>query len=621
MDVTILHLSDLHITVKNNTYSEVLKNLINDVKAQCKSLKYIILVITGDIINQAIYSDENIKVVLSFFQDLKNVIGDKVINVEITPGNHDKEIDDLNRNLIENNLSIKEPTYLDSKMWQYYLVSLHKYIDLCNKIRFIFNKNSKTIKNSYYVETIDFEKFQLNFINLDTSWSALGGKNDERKLRLDIHQLEELKQQHQEAINKTSKITYTFMTAHHPLHWMAEIDETYITPWLLNSEYFNIDFYLCGHTHDRQIKSFFDTFKSYHVFVTGIGWDEKTAQDKKDQHRYSIYNLSFSNNCCEVIIRKTQANGEFDYDNDVLISKNEKESKKIHLPIKPFDNRPAIKIPIYRDNRLDYDYLFVNESIMKKIQKTFHVFYDVINHMEQFKYWQINEFFRQFQLAKQSKTTKIKREIYDSYFYQHEDVDEVAALFSKIKNEDLIFSNFISYLREFCGTVVNRLKDEFDEITCIRLHFRKYYYVSESDDELYIAFCQATSETSTPPSIRDIEYESIVKIAFENNKSFVFLHIPEYNPLDMNHSQYGNFLTMAPQSYVNIYSHKVNGKQIERPYLSASLSISTTPCESNLLDIFNYLHIGSFIFNHIEDYIRLFKINLTHFVQDGGRKK
>lgn len=617
MDISILHLSDLHIVNKNGTYSEVLEHLVTDIKMQCSFLNHIILVITGDIINKADYSKENKEITINFFKELQNAIGRKIVGVEIAPGNHDKEQSIINKSLVEEKRTSNVVANIDLKDWEYFLVPYKQYISLVNDIRNIFIKNSEKIVNSYYVESICEQNLKIIFINMDTSWSSYGGSNDKRNLCIDERQLNELKELYQkEKRDVISKYTryITIMTAHHPLNWLKEIDESFVSPWLLDSEYFNIDFYLCGHTHDRQIKSFFDTYRSYVTLVTGIGWDEKTPKEEKDRHRYSIYNIDLQNNSCEIIIRKTQSDGKFDNDNDVLLSKEEKKDKRIYLPLDTLKTKPKIRIPIYMDEQIKNEYLFVDKHILEMIKRLSDILYEVSNHMAQFQSMHIKDFFIKYELLKPSKGTVAKQEIYDDYFYKGMESQKVNELFNQMKNPAIIYRNFISFLRELCGTLVNELKEGFENIEYIRLHFRKYCKLDEKN--YYIAFCQAISEKVTPPEIRDILYDSsMIKLAFEENTSFVYNHNKIHNPLSMENTKYDNFITMAPKNIKNIYTITNNRKEISLPYLSASLSISCKN-KSNILDILNYLDIGNFIFKLVFGYVTLFKINMEEFIKD-----
>ena len=107
----------------------------------------------------------------------------------------------------------------------------------------------------------------------------------------------------------------------------------------------------------------------------------------------------------------------------------------------------------------------------------------------------------------------------------------------------------------------------------------------------------------------------MIKLAFDNNCSFVYSHNKEYNPLSKLNEKYDNFITMAPNSAINTYRYKREGKEYLRPYLAAALSIKCN-IDSNLLDILNYLNIQTFIFGLIYDYVDLFKIKMEDFIKE-----
>ncbi len=72
-DISILHLSDLHIDGKKNTYSRLLSNLIKDISIQIKHLadQSLVVVVTGDIFNQGPKKADNSKAydnAILFFQ-------------------------------------------------------------------------------------------------------------------------------------------------------------------------------------------------------------------------------------------------------------------------------------------------------------------------------------------------------------------------------------------------------------------------------------------------------------------------------------------------------------------------------------------------------------------------
>lgn len=75
---SILHLSDLHIKKgRNNKYSPVFRKLINDVVSETKNIDALILIVTGDIIDKADFSETSDVAVL-FFSDLITGLNKKI---------------------------------------------------------------------------------------------------------------------------------------------------------------------------------------------------------------------------------------------------------------------------------------------------------------------------------------------------------------------------------------------------------------------------------------------------------------------------------------------------------------------------------------------------------------
>lgn len=87
-DFTILHLSDLHMEQvrKKNVLME---NLLKDIADEMEYSNDILIVVTGDIVNKANYAGKD--EILFFFSKLKEILKDKVRNIYIVPGNHDKK--------------------------------------------------------------------------------------------------------------------------------------------------------------------------------------------------------------------------------------------------------------------------------------------------------------------------------------------------------------------------------------------------------------------------------------------------------------------------------------------------------------------------------------------------
>lgn len=87
-DVTILHLSDLHIQkMDGDRLPELFDKLLADINKFKENWQYVVVVVTGDIVDRRKYDARNI--VLSFFKRLKYLLGDKCSWIHIVPGNHD----------------------------------------------------------------------------------------------------------------------------------------------------------------------------------------------------------------------------------------------------------------------------------------------------------------------------------------------------------------------------------------------------------------------------------------------------------------------------------------------------------------------------------------------------
>lgn len=87
-DLTILHLSDLHIDGQA-AYPEILKNLLVHIKEEIAPTreKTLVVAVTGDIIDKG--NKAAIDNAKKFFEDLKKTLGNKVAGIVLVPGNHD----------------------------------------------------------------------------------------------------------------------------------------------------------------------------------------------------------------------------------------------------------------------------------------------------------------------------------------------------------------------------------------------------------------------------------------------------------------------------------------------------------------------------------------------------
>lgn len=81
------------------------------------------------------------------------------------------------------------------------------------------------------------------------------------------------------------------------------------------------------------------------TLVTGIGWNHhlegEKDNDKKDEHRYSIYVIDAQKNSCDIIMRRSQKSGKFISDYSVYVNDG-KNVEKLCYPLKMVTSRLSI---------------------------------------------------------------------------------------------------------------------------------------------------------------------------------------------------------------------------------------------------------------------------------------
>lgn len=152
-DVTILHLSDLHIQkMEGNRLPELFDKLLDDINKFKENWQYVVVVVTGDIVYQKKYDARNM--VFSFFKRLKHLLGDKCSWIHIVPGNHDcrnwiedKKCCDIYKSW-QNDVA-KRKNKLDQDYFEEYENVFYEvteeYIALINRIYDIFGRMNRWI--------------------------------------------------------------------------------------------------------------------------------------------------------------------------------------------------------------------------------------------------------------------------------------------------------------------------------------------------------------------------------------------------------------------------------------------------------------------------------------------
>lgn len=312
-DLYILHLSDLHIN--NGLILHAHQSLIDDVRKELGKVKRLVVVVSGDIVEQCDYSQKNVDSVCDFFRRLKASfpLDCELLSVEVVPGNHEVE------------LPVKSNEFNEGE----YRARYGKYEKLRAGVLDAFGLQDYANHNC--VTQIPYHDRTVCFVRVDTSWTK-----NEREIEADIKKdleknptlklgqadLELAKQKILESnkicVNAQTRqvsssfrkaestceiggkpIACTIAVSHFPITWLLSTPYEKIRDFLFNHGLSDVNIWLCGHAHQAQLYFNNDDAKSTLMLMTGVG----RGTFSKALHRYSIYRLNLERNTIDVKIR------------------------------------------------------------------------------------------------------------------------------------------------------------------------------------------------------------------------------------------------------------------------------------------------------------------------------
>jgi len=354
--LSVLHLSDLHIS--GTVLSDKYVSLIDDIAATHANVKNIVIVVTGDIANHGqirISKDA----ILQFFQRLKIALGDRVVDIEVVPGNHD-----INRDYLFSNVPYED--------------ALKDFLELANSIVAIFGFK-RSMRKAYGVNVVDCGGRSICFMRTDTSWffegrqfaSSMREKFAKEMLEKDViehkiglihdsknarikeyifNQIAELVDQvniiKAKARDKKSPVEIVVALAHHPLSWLMKSSRENYVDFLGSYSAPEVDVWMCGHAHNVKIHFDNDDNQSMLVLMSGVGSEEK----RRSIRRYSMYHLSVTRNVCSVQVRAAKHKGEFRHDDGLFQTETSHETGHYCYPLKALSPGSIIKLNTYGDN-------------------------------------------------------------------------------------------------------------------------------------------------------------------------------------------------------------------------------------------------------------------------------
>lgn len=635
-DFYILHLSDLHIkntgTKKglSSTYSIALKKLITDIVEQTKEKENIIIVISGDIIDQGDY-DAHKDAAIKFFKKLKEGLNDKVHSLVIVPGNHDKTRTTVNslisKSHIEVDLKLDNNPYCEEE-WQVYKDAYSGYFELLKEIHDIFELDLE-IENSFYTKLVNINNVNICFVCIDSSWCS-HSSNDNRKLRIGDYQFKKINNEYKSIKSELeeidSDIDLTIAVSHFPLNWLNVNEEQLCNDYFLSEEFLNVDILMCGHVHDFSVVNYFNHNHSLLTLVTGIGWGiDNPTEEKNQNHRYSLYTLNLFYNSCDIVMRKTKGDGNFDYDYSVYAGENEIRDNKLRYPLKVKESNAHIRVNSLEPSNTKS--LFIDKALLEKIpsvSKAISLFstnisgiYNrykdtLIKKMLSAKFPNYDEY--------NSNVAKEEKEMYNTtldaingYFYENKNLSqELETLLIGIKR----INDFNGFLNEICTSTVVEISECFSETTYIRAHFR--WHNNDDDKDEYPMLCQYSNlpESEKKDGMQSIKWGGLIEPAFNTKEPIVYSANKLSNSIE---TSWDDFITIIP-TFSN-YSHDIRitqRKRESRPVLTFGISIKNpiTKQDNLILYLLGFLRFDHVLTTIIDDYMRLFKISAEDYLSE-----
>lgn len=352
-DLTILHLSDLHIDGQA-AYPEILKNLLVHIKEEIAPTreKTLVVAVTGDIIDKG--NKAAIDNAKKFFEDLKKTLGNKVAGIVLVPGNHDIFRSNSCKFIIPacRTFAVQKEYEFGNTFYDTFWKNIQEayessgYMELSKYIYNLFEMDieEKIVERTFGVVPITIEKKTYFFVLLNTSWCCID-ENDTRKIVLGKFQLDKISE---EAIKLRRNIepSLSICLGHHPLQCLEGNEETTALMELTDSSRIMANAYLCGHTHNRTVVNWNNNVRTLNTFMTGIGQGDAENDRVRAQHTrkrlYAFYVFNIELNSVDIYSYGTNAEGNFKPDFDLYTKNIEENQKKIVFPINMQKTMPYI---------------------------------------------------------------------------------------------------------------------------------------------------------------------------------------------------------------------------------------------------------------------------------------
>ena len=234
-------------------------------------------------------------------------------------------------------LDFQRETFEDERMWRYIRVAFEEHRTLVRKIYEEFylpeEVSNRIFEDTYGVHIDTINGKNVCVIQFNTAWASKG-ENDQRNLSIGSYQLQQIRKKYTEKYNtlETERIDLTIALAHHPLNWLTGKDEDLIREEILSSTGLNVNTYICGHTHNRDVINWHNNRRSMITLVSGLGWPDGSTQHPY-AHTYSSYVFNLDVNSVDVYVRSSDDAYVFAPDFRIYTNHLDKKNRKIVMPI------------------------------------------------------------------------------------------------------------------------------------------------------------------------------------------------------------------------------------------------------------------------------------------------
>lgn len=627
-DVTILHLSDLHFHGTGDYYSNLLKGLLKDIKTELLKPIHakIVITVTGDILHKG--SADSVGKAYAFFEELKRILGDRVIAIYFVPGNHDKKRTDESQFLTTAYRSMKnaEPLTFDKLFfnifWPLHLKTYSSedgsgYLSFTKKVYELFGMDTEKpfVKDTFGVDVIEVQNKVYCFVLLNTAWSCKDD-SDTRNLIFGEFQGTMIKEQYEKLTNFCTP-DVTIVLGHHPIECFYGAEEDYLFSRLSSFEGLNANIYLCGHEHDRTVINWYNNQHSMSTLITGIGWPENEENRHVGDHYYSYYVINEDINSIDVYIRSTNDGGRFIPDFKIY-AEEQNECGSLKMPLRIHGSRAYMtlhskekewnKALFFPNDLLHFSKLYfnaiasVNRFASRWLEEIKNDFYESVG-IDLNEDCDSDNFYGEDELLYNYLFTRTDNAYLD---------DELGIQKIFKRNQKIIYDKFLGFLQRLCQQLYNTLVGErLAEGDIARFHFQ---YLADKTTYNYACLCVSFGQFEGTVNYRlpDMKYGELLEIADKSGKGMIYSvneHICEHKL----NQKWHNFITAVPKFDGNTYTRKVNEFKTKKvPYLVFGVTANTEKMDP-LLYCMDFYSIEKSLVDIIESFLDVFKLDMGEF--------